>query len=320
MGTSCAGACLPPEGQLGIELKMWSMIKRLALGLSLIVLASAVLLISDSTHRQTSRKRLPRIAILQHSSQPVLDEGVEGMLQGLAESGFQAGKNLLVQRYNAEGDLPTANTIAKEITGGQYDLVLTASTLSLQAVANADTKGNVIHVFALVSDPAGAGVGISRQNPLQHPRHLVGYGTMQPVAETFRLAKKIFPGLRIAGEVWNPAEANSEAQTKIARETCRRLGIQLLEANVENTSGVLEATRSLIARGVQALWVGGDVTVMSASRSLPACRATPAAARCSISAQTTVRSAASPASWRVRFSTGATRPRSPWRTSCPKSW
>jgi len=244
------------------------MIKRLALGMSLIVLASAALLISDSAHRQTSRKRLPRIAILQHSSQPVLDEGVEGMLQGLAESGFQTGKNLVVRRYNAEGDLPTANTIAKEITGGQYDLVLTASTLSLQAVANANTKGNVVHVFALVSDPAGAGVGISRQDPLQHPRHLVGYGTMQPVAETFRLAKKIFPGLRVVGEVWNPAEANSEAQTKIARKNCRTLGITLLEANVDNTSGVLQAARSLIARGVQALWVGGDVTVMSALDSL----------------------------------------------------
>jgi len=243
---------------------MWSIIKRLALGAFLIMLASAVLLLSDSAHRKTSRQRAPRIAILQHASQPILDEAVEGMIDGLAASGFAANKNLFVRRYNAEGDLPTANAIAKEVTAGQYDLVLTASTLSMQAVANANTAGKVIHVFALVSDPAGAGVGISRENPLQHPPHLVGYGTMQPVAETFRLAKKIFPGLTVVGEVWNPAEVNSEAQTKIARETCRTLGIQLLEANVENSQGVLEAASSLIARGVQALWIGGDVTVMSA--------------------------------------------------------
>ena len=243
---------------------MWSVIKRLALGVVLIMLASAVLLLSDSAHRQTSRQRLVRVAILQHASQPFLDDGVAGMIEGLAASGFTVHKNLLVQRYNAEGDIPTANTIAKEITSGQYDLVLTASTLSLQAVANANTAGKALHVFALVSDPAGAGVGISRENPLEHPRHLVGYGTMQPVANTLRLAKQIFPGLTVVGEVWNSAEANSEAQTKIAREACRSLGIQLLEANAENASGVLEAASSLIARGVQALWIGGDVTVMSA--------------------------------------------------------
>jgi putative ABC transport system substrate-binding protein len=186
------------------------------------------------------------------------------MIDGLAATGFVDGKNISIRRYNAENDLPTANAIAKEMTSGAYDLVLTASTLSLQTVANANRAGKALHVFALVSDPFGAGVGISRENPLQHPRHLVGYGTMQPVAEAFELAKRLSPGLKIVGEAWNPAEANSEVQTNVARETCRRLGIQLVEANVEKTSDVFEAASSLVARGVDALWVGGDVTVMTA--------------------------------------------------------
>jgi len=63
------------------------------------------------------------------------------------------------------------------------------------------------------------------------------------------------------GVAWNPAEANSRAFTEKARETCKAMGIELLEANVENSNGVLEAEESLIARGVEALWIGGDVTV-----------------------------------------------------------
>lgn len=247
---------------------MWSILKRLSLGVVLILSASAVLLLSDSAHRKPTQKRIPRIAILQHSSQPVMDDGVRGMIDGLAASGFTPDKTAIIRRYNAEGDIATSNTIAKEIAAGHYDLVLTASTLSLQAMANANTAGKVTHVFGLVSDPVAAGVGIGRENPLDHPRHLVGYGTMQPVAETFRLAKQIFPGLKVVGEVWNPSEANSEAQTKIARETCETLGIELLEANVDNSSGVLEAASALLGRGVQALWVGGDVTVMAALDSL----------------------------------------------------
>jgi ABC-type uncharacterized transport system substrate-binding protein len=243
---------------------MWPALKRLSLGTLIIAATSAVLLLSDLGHRKASVEPIKRLAILQHSSQPILDEGVRGMIDGLAAAGFVDGKNVSIRRYNAENDLPTANAIAKEMTSGAYDLVLTASTLSLQAVANANRAGKTLHVFALVSDPFGAGVGISRENPLDHPRYLVGYGTMQPVAETFELAKRVYPDLKIVGEVWNPAEANSEAQTKLARETCRRLGIQLVEANVDKTSDVFEAASSLVARGIDALWVGGDVTVMAA--------------------------------------------------------
>src|SRR5574340_359495 len=148
---------------------MGSNLKRLWLGVFLILAASAVLLLSDSARRKSGGSRQPRIAILQHLSQPFMDEGVQGMLDGLAAAGFVDGQTVSIRRYNAENDLPTANTIAKEITSGEFDLVLTASTLSLQAVATANRAGKALHVFAMVSDPWGAGVGINRDGPVQHP-------------------------------------------------------------------------------------------------------------------------------------------------------
>jgi len=247
---------------------VWFTIKRLSLGVFLIALTSSVLLVSDWNRRQRSLGRIPQVALLQHASQSIIDEGVQGILDGLAESGFRDGQNIILRRYNAEGDIGTANAIAKEITAGQFDLVITVTTLSLQAVANANKDGKTPHVFGLVSDPFGAGVGIRRGDPLDHPRHLVGIGTMQPVAETFRLVKKLFPDLKTVGEVWNPAEANSEAQTLKAREIAKELGITLLEANVENSAGVFEAASSLVSRGAQVLWVGGDVAVSTAIESV----------------------------------------------------
>jgi ABC-type uncharacterized transport system substrate-binding protein len=242
---------------------MWDALKRLSLGVGLITLAAAVLLLSD-LGRRARPTHLPEIAILQQSSQPVLDEGVEGIIEGLAAHGFVDGKTVAIRRYNAQGDMATASAIASEITDGHYDLVITASTLSMQAVANANRTRKVRHVFALVSDPPGAGVGISRDRPLVHPPYMAGYGTMQPVAETLRLAHTMFPQLRTLGVVWNPAESNSEAQLKLARATCAELGVTLLEATVDSSSGVLDATKSLVSRGVDAIWVGGDVTVLAA--------------------------------------------------------
>ena len=46
------------------------------------------------------------------------------------------------------------------------------------------------------------------------------------------------------------------------------MGIELLEANVENSNSVLEAEDSLVARGAEALWIGGDVTVSVAADSV----------------------------------------------------
>lgn len=248
---------------------MWLIAKRLALGTTLIVAASAVLLWSDLDQRRHSKKRsVPTIATLIYASRPLLEETEQGMLDAIADAGIVDGKQIELERFNAENDMANANVIAKEITGGRFDMVLTVSTPCLQAVANANREGKAIHVFGAVTDPFGAGVGISRTNPLDHPKHLVGIGTFQPVKRTFRLAKQIYPGLKTVGVVWNPAEACSEACTLLAREICDELSMKLLEAPVDNSAGVLEAAESLVARGVEALWVGGDNTVEMAIGSL----------------------------------------------------
>lgn len=243
-------------------------IKRLSLGVILIALAGAVLLLSDLNQRRPRDKNLRKIAVLQHSSQAILDEGVRGMIAALAENGFIDGQNIAITRYNAENDVATSNAIAKEITDGRYDLVLTSSTLSMQAVANANRDGKTTHVFGLVADPFVSGVGLQRENPLAHPKHFVGVGTFMPVAKGFELARKLFPGLNTVGVVWNPGEANSRAFTMKAREACKQLGVNLIEANVDNSSGVFEAASSLTARGAQALWIGGDVTVLVGAESV----------------------------------------------------
>jgi ABC-type uncharacterized transport system substrate-binding protein len=241
-----------------------SAIKRCLLGIFLITLACGVLLYSDWDQRTVSHRHIPQVAVLQHVSQPLLDDGVAGIIDGLAGAGFVDGRNIVIRRFNAENDLATANAIARQITSGQYDMVLTSSTLSLQSVANANQAGRTIHVFGIVADPASAGVGISRDDPMQHPKHLVGIGTFLPVKPAFEMAKQFNPGLKSIGVAWNPGESNSEAFTRKAREASRELGIELMEATIENSSGVFEAASALVARGAQALWVGGDVTVMVA--------------------------------------------------------
>jgi putative ABC transport system substrate-binding protein len=239
-------------------------LKRLSLGISLIVITSAVLLLSDVNRRESGPRKITRIAILQHASSPVLDDGVAGMIEALEQAGFRNDSTAEIDRYNAEGDIAVGNAIATQIINGAYDLVLTSSTPSMQAVAQANRAGRTIHVFGVTADPFSAGIGLDRNNPGRHPRHLVGQGVLLPVIDSFTLAKRMFPALKRVGVAWNPAESNSAVFTAMAREVSHQLGLTLLEANVDSTSGVLDAVNSLVARDAQALWVGGDNLMMSA--------------------------------------------------------
>jgi ABC-type uncharacterized transport system substrate-binding protein len=254
-------------------MNMLSAIRKLAFGVVLILGASAILLVSDWGRRKNAGDsaivdKMHHIAVFQFASHVPLTETVAGMLDALKKNGFIDGQTVSVRRYNAEGDLATANTIAKAIVGGDFDLVLTSGTPCMQTIANANKAGKVIHVFATVTDPFSLGVGIKRDNPLDHPRHIVGIGTFQPVERAFEIAKEIYPGLTRVGVVWNPSEASSEVCVLKARAKCKELGITLLEANAENSVGVFDAARSVVARGIEALWYGGDSTVEVALDSL----------------------------------------------------
>jgi ABC-type uncharacterized transport system substrate-binding protein len=57
---------------------------------------------------------------------------------------------------------------------------------------------------------------------------------------------------------------------KVARRATKEMGIELVESAVENTSTVTTAANTLFSRGAQAIWVGGDVTVLAAIDSVVA--------------------------------------------------
>jgi ABC-type uncharacterized transport system substrate-binding protein len=247
---------------------MKSIVKELWLAVTLIMLTSAVLMMSDRQQRQksvaSSVKDFPAIAIMQITSTTLLDAHVAGVISRLKENGYYASEGRNIRRFNAQGDFSTANTIAREIANGPYDIVITSSTVALQVFSKANQTTRKPHVFGAVTDPYGAGVGITGSEPDQHPPYMAGIGTFQPVQRSFMLARELNPNLRRVGVVWNPGEQCSEACMAEAYIICQELGIELVEVIATNTSEVAEAVRSLLGKNIGAIWIGGD-TVASSS-------------------------------------------------------
>jgi putative ABC transport system substrate-binding protein len=208
---------------------------------------------------------MPRLAVIKYNSNPNLDLGVRGLMDSLRDHGWVDGRTLKVRFFNPEGDVGTLNSTAQELVSGKYTHVITISTPCLQAVARANQDGKVKHIFGVVADPLSARVGINPTNPSDHPKWMVGIGTFMPVGEILEMARRLNPRLRAIGLPWNPAEANSQSYTHAAREAAGRLGLELLEGNVENSTAVGEVTDSLVARGAEAILMTGDNTVSIAA-------------------------------------------------------
>ncbi|HOD39362.1 MAG TPA: ABC transporter substrate-binding protein [Candidatus Wallbacteria bacterium] len=236
-------------------------------GLSLIAALSFVLLFAAG-EKKASGENIIKIAIFQFSSRPTLDDAAAAFIKTLAARGFEDGKNIYVKKFNAENDNAAGSAIAHEIIESNFDMAVTLSTPSLQIMAKANRDRKMPHLFGVVTDPAGAGVEIKRDGAYSHPGHLAGIGTFQPVEKVIELAKLINPGLKKIGTPWTLSEQCAEACVIKARKACAELGITLVESPVENSSSVLDASRALVLKGVEALWVGGDNVVETSIESV----------------------------------------------------
>jgi ABC-type uncharacterized transport system substrate-binding protein len=240
---------------------MFKVLRRLWLGLTLIAATSGFLLMSDMKQRAAGPSKIPKIAIFTFSSLKVLDDGIRGVTERLKDNGYVHGSTAIIQMFNAENDMATANSIAKQITTGEYGYVISISTNCLQAVAGANREGKAKHIFGVVADPSVAKVGVSATDPMDHPKHMVGIGTLMPPKDILAAAVKMNPRAKKFGLPWNPSQANSEKFTKMARAAVQEMGLELLEAAVDNTAAVGETVGSLVSRGADAILVLGDVTV-----------------------------------------------------------
>ncbi len=194
-------------------------------------------------------------------SHPALDAEQKGVKDALAAAGFIDGQTVTIHEANAEGDIPTLTTIAQQFVDDDVDLIVTTTTPALQAAykATKDLKKPPI-VFNAVTSPYDAGVATAPDN---HPSWVIGYQALAPVEDALALIPRLMPDIKTVGYIYNPAEANSVVNTKIAEPAAQALGLTLEVTQISNSSEVQAAAEALVARGVQAFFISTDSTVVA---------------------------------------------------------
>lgn len=200
-----------------------------------------------------------KIGIMQIVDHPALNATRDGIRDALQEVyGYVLDQDIIYDMQSAQGDVATANTIARKFVSDKVDVIVSIATPTSQAAANA-TKEIPI-VFSAVTDPVSAGLVKDLQQP---GGNVTGVSDMTPVDRQVEMLKYLFPEVKNLGTVYNAGEVNSVVTNDLAKIACEKNGLSLVEATVSTSADVAIATQSLVGK-VDAIYVSTDNTVVSA--------------------------------------------------------
>jgi len=200
---------------------------------------------------------IKRIAISMIVEVPQLLETKEGVLKGLAETGFIEGKTLNVDYQTANGNMATQQQIARKFAGDRPDAIVSITTPTSQAMATA--AKDIPLVFVTVIDPIKARLIESYTKP---GGNVTGVSDAPPIAQQLKLFREIVPKLRRLGFVYNPGLDSSIATLGWIKEQAAPLKIQIIESVAPTANEVIPAARRLVGK-VDAIYVPNDTTVVA---------------------------------------------------------
>ncbi len=200
--------------------------------------------------------RVYKIGLAYFAPEAGCDSCISGIFDGLRELGFEEGKNLEVRRSHAQGEIVNIPAMLQNFDGSDVDVILPMSTPVISGACGLVKRKPV--VFTYCSDPVAAGAGKSFTN---HLPHVTGIGSFPPVQDMVDFIRKVLPGAKTIGTIYNASEANSVKVVQVARGLFAAAGLKLDEVTVASSGDVLQAAQALVSRRVDAIYIQGDNTV-----------------------------------------------------------
>jgi len=239
---------------------VFAALRKLALGVFLLLLTSSALLLSDLQHRGGRRPagvgKKWQLYFVQYNDVVDVRESEEGMRAGLQDGGLQPGRDYDIKVLNAQGDMATVSALIDAAVTGGADMIITFSTPTLQAAMR--RAGSVPVVFTYVASAIGAGAG---KSDTDHMPNLTGMSMMAGYAETAELIRKYFPQIRRVGCLYVPAETNMVVSKDKMEEAASKYGLETVFLPVNTATDVPDAAAALMSRNIDAvLQIPGNLT------------------------------------------------------------
>lgn len=195
-----------------------------------------------------------KIGISQLAEHPALDGARQGFEDGLKELGL----DVAIDYQNAQGDIPTSNTIAQKFAKDEVDLIFAIATPAAQSAKQATDEIPIL--FSAVTDPVIAELVDSMDNP---GANISGTSDESPMDKQLQLFKDINKDIKKVGIIFNTDEPNSQIQVDIAKELGPKMGLEITPMGVSNINDIPQVVDSMV-RKVDGIYTITDNMVASA--------------------------------------------------------
>lgn len=206
---------------------------------------------------------MKNVGIIQLAEHLALDRAREGFIEGLADEGFEEGKNIKFTVNNAQGDQSNLATISQKFANEDLDLVCAIATPA--AVAMASASSTIPIVGTAITDYKGAKLVDDDKKP---GRNVTGTSDMNPIEKQVDLMVEVMPNLKTLGIIRSSAEENSQIQAEKVKKFCKEKGIEVVEMTVSTVNDIQQAAQDLVNKHVQAIYAPTDNVISSAMANL----------------------------------------------------
>lgn len=213
---------------------------------------------SASKQPEADTPKAKQIGIVQIVEHPSLNTIRESIIKELEAKGFKDGEKIKIDYQSAQGDMSNLATICQNFVSGKYDLIIAIATPSAQQAVSQTT--DIPIVFSACTDPLSAGIVKNLEKP---GGNVTGTSDAVSAEKIIELAKKMTPGIKTIGALYNLGEPNSVSVINDLKEYAKNQGISIIEATVTSTADVQQAVNSFVDK-VDAIFSPIDNTVATA--------------------------------------------------------
>jgi putative ABC transport system substrate-binding protein len=225
---------------------------------SLFILLAVLLTIT--TVSVAAQDDIPTIAIMKFGPLPPFELSQKGTLDELAAYGYEDGENINLLLYDANVDVPTANTQIEDAIDEGADVLITITTpVTLAAInATSDLAEPPIILFNTVTEPYASGIA---QAPCLKPDYVWGSQALPDFEQILPLVFEVNPDIQTVGSIYSTSEPNAVASMALIVPLAEELGLELIVESVAETAEVGAAAESLADAGIEAFFIPTDSTV-----------------------------------------------------------
>lgn len=217
---------------------------------------------SEKVSSVSAKNEVPTIGILQLVSHPALDSIKQGIIDGLADAGYQEGKSINIDFQNAQGDQSNLSLMAQQLLTKEKKLVIGITTPAAQQLASKEKERPII--LSGITYPKQAGLVDSEAHP---GKNVTGVSDRLNIKAQIEQIHEVLPDAKKIGILYTSSEDNALAQAKTAEQEIKKNGLETVVKSVTNTTDIHQVATQL-ASEVQAIYVPIDNGIASAMATL----------------------------------------------------